>query len=1280
MIASENNYYIASGALYISPNVEGDARRIGVSLVSGSIVKVYVGSAIPFFNTGATGAYKSWMLRASNTYLGEVSFGKHLYIYLRIQEGSSYADLTFTVKTPTEYTLEGVAQNMKDENGEDVKDQDGNVVKTVTHYVRIGELNYDGGKYTLSYSLGNLDTDHYRENVKNAMSGMFEVVLSDKDGTTFLIRPLLPFVSLAAEGLISSLEGLVAPVVTLAGRAVNYILGTDDNAQSDSDSSVVSAGFLNGSWLRFIRSLFVRKDVETVEVMQGGLSMAKTLDVGEGATVDTLRVKHDASVEGNISTIGTDTALSHKTRGFVEGEMTGSGAGMWEENFYGNPVGHVETDFLSVRKSAFFRELTIEEVKHIGGEMILSQAASMNARVAGYDGTSWVFDTAGELSEATECPEGKDRTITYYRLFFDKEANGKTAYNEWRVGDQCRCWSAGGLGVGTSEMVRTTYYWRLVIAVHEAEGEETQHYIDVSNLTTKIKPNDDILEGPGCDVGCTVPQVNDSLALLGCRDRRYPSRTSAQVFSTAEANSPSRRYYHSIRSFSFANCAIETMEWDSVKSFPHWKVGDDRKYIDFSKEGLKIRASEIRFGVSDTDIETAIDDAKQAAMDYVSGELEGGFTVHSQTDAEAVKSRYPIPNNFDPDDNKVFPYLGTDKTNLPFWGKTPDDYTAALELEKNVGNYYLTKEGLLFCLLAEDGGYYWNVVADKYLIDAIKVAEEAKNRADQAIEVVANFSGDGKITVSEKIILKDTWEGVVVEYESLLDDYDYLKRNVEGFDDENVDDYNLLVGAYNALKRDMDIVLAKDTWNSSIDIKTKFESTPGKGDGADVYMTHWSNYRTHYGEIYYACSTGKFGFFTQTSEMTKLGNTFFERQSNGTYVVKEGGLVTTAETASIVAKQVKEDLDGRDIVTQAEVTASVEEGISNVRISAEQVELNGYMTINGAMRIDEEGNLFAHGGSFGGMQKHSTRVICSANYSQYGYMMNESREVSVTGKKELANEFILDLDKVGNNVMLYSYIDGTQNSLEPHLSDSRFAPMHPYICVMLPGYIGSDNIRYGWMGARDVYKSREYVGNKFVITSRSSSSVRVTGDILVDGEIESEVYLDPNHVYEFECVRTAFEKDRVDYDSVVWKLNSDIIAHIPLVDGKYYFITPFTHYSVELLTYYDLLDASMKYELKQEWTETKSVYMKFVRAAQDGASWLPGYQAAFNNLRKCLEEDEYEIQNEANTIEEVATMFDDDYVGYYTYVGEDSYLKQCFVGYYAIADRLSIKDGVTYYA
>lgn len=221
-------------------------------------------------------------------------------------------------------------------------------------------------------------------------------------------------------------------------------------------------------------------------------------------------------------------------------------------------------DFLEVRRKAIFNEITIQELKHIGGQIILSPAAMV-------------------CSDVEEKP---DR----YRCFFNREdKDGSVIFNEFVVGDQAI--------KQTFNLEETGYYWRLVIGI----GDD---YIDLSKKDA--------------DSGSDAPQPGDNIVQLG--NRTDIERQSAQILSAFGENSPSHIFYKGIDSYTLAEKEIVGTEYDKTENEPRFfcygsgHIGDkdmaasDSTYVSFSKgEGESKKSLKIKGKVTITGGSSGLD-------------------------------------------------------------------------------------------------------------------------------------------------------------------------------------------------------------------------------------------------------------------------------------------------------------------------------------------------------------------------------------------------------------------------------------------------------------------------------------------------------------------------------------------------------------------------------------------------------------------------------------------------------------------------------------------------
>ena len=204
----------------------------------------------------------------------------------------------------------------------------------------------------------------------------------------------------------------------------------------------------------------------------------------------------------------------------------------------------VEVDYLTVRKKATFTQLTIEELKSVGGSIILSPAAMECSRVEIVTLQQSDIDAITQSNKYLDSETGE--YVPYckagdivFRCYFTKEDEDGTAIiNQFVAGDQAKCQTFNASNIydytDTSDLSGNRYYWRLVVNT----GED---FIDLSQ--------DDK------DTGSDVPVLGDTIVQLG---HRYdPTRQAAQILSAYGTDAPSHRMYQGVGSTMYFASNVE---------------------------------------------------------------------------------------------------------------------------------------------------------------------------------------------------------------------------------------------------------------------------------------------------------------------------------------------------------------------------------------------------------------------------------------------------------------------------------------------------------------------------------------------------------------------------------------------------------------------------------------------------------------------------------------------------------------------------------------------------
>ncbi len=211
-------------------------------------------------------------------------------------------------------------------------------------------------------------------------------------------------------------------------------------------------------------------------------------------------LRKDAPDETNhlIKLLGGLWTDEIKSQDFSEGSL-GSGFSLRRDPKTGKS--YAEIDELFVRMKAVFRELVIEKLSHVGGEIILSPARMKCVRV----------EDDGDV----------------YRCYFDKTDGEREIKNEFQEGDLARC-QTFNIQEGTHQNASNTFYWRLV-----TRAEHNEDFIELSKKE--------------CAEGSGIPQAGDEIVQLG--NRSVEERQHAIVMSAYAKDAPSYKQYSGIRDF-----------------------------------------------------------------------------------------------------------------------------------------------------------------------------------------------------------------------------------------------------------------------------------------------------------------------------------------------------------------------------------------------------------------------------------------------------------------------------------------------------------------------------------------------------------------------------------------------------------------------------------------------------------------------------------------------------------------------------------------------------------
>lgn len=254
-------------------------------------------------------------------------------------------------------------------------------------------------------------------------------------------------------------------------------------------------------------------------------------------------VKIGKDKEYGFSGNGVVTANGFRTKNFEKGFVGAS--------IYKDETGTVaEVDYLNVRKKATFKEVEIQETRHIGGKLEL---------------------TAAECKcEVVESIKDTEDNVVAFKVYFRRySGENELITNKWQVGDQARC-DTFNLEQNKDGSQGNRYYWRLVTEVGtggyalDNKSMAEYHWIVLSNKESEtIILDGHTIQGTlGFDNGSSAPLNGDSIIQLGNRFGTA-GRTSAIELAGAGTDSPYIRQYENITSFELGDVDTQIKPGDN---------------------------------------------------------------------------------------------------------------------------------------------------------------------------------------------------------------------------------------------------------------------------------------------------------------------------------------------------------------------------------------------------------------------------------------------------------------------------------------------------------------------------------------------------------------------------------------------------------------------------------------------------------------------------------------------------------------------------------------------
>lgn len=254
-----------------------------------------------------------------------------------------------------------------------------------------------------------------------------------------------------------------------------------------------------------LRYFLSKKNPDTAEEL---IRFLKGITFGAGSADNPLGITADGT-----ATLKEVTLYELVSGAFKAGT---DGNGFRLGNYGNTEDSYLEVDRMLVRKAAEFVQLVIRELRHVGGEIVLTPASLKCTSVKMY--------SRGDIPWT----EGSSEPLDFYRCYFKQEQDGTEIDNQFAVGDLVRC-QTFNIKSGANSNVKNRYYWRRCVYV----GKD---FIDLS--------------ATNADNGSDAPQAGDEIVQLGNDSDK--TRQSALLLSSYGDDAPSFKMCQGISAYSLA--------------------------------------------------------------------------------------------------------------------------------------------------------------------------------------------------------------------------------------------------------------------------------------------------------------------------------------------------------------------------------------------------------------------------------------------------------------------------------------------------------------------------------------------------------------------------------------------------------------------------------------------------------------------------------------------------------------------------------------------------------
>lgn len=317
-------------------------------------------------------------------------------------------------------------------------------------------------------------------------------------------------------------------------------------------------------------------DIDGNADISGDANIDKSLDVTKN-----LLVGGDTNISGSAE-VGGDATIARQTTTKTAKVKESLEIGDYQEGDFGyggkmyvdeNGNSHIVVDHAVFRKKAEFNEITVKELKHVGGVIVLSAAAMIASRVEKVDG-GW------------KC------------YFKNTDSDGNRILNEFVVGDMVRCqtFNMGDSDATTRFLTLGETYIRVGDSLLTANSIPLNRYY--WRTLTEVGTDYIVMSETDCDpsVENDEPMVGDNIVLFG--SKASLKRQNVIILSAYGKDAPSRKVFQGINDYTLVDKLVygEYFDYTTNKSksvmYGDSYVGkrDESTYVKYTTEnGVEVK-------------------------------------------------------------------------------------------------------------------------------------------------------------------------------------------------------------------------------------------------------------------------------------------------------------------------------------------------------------------------------------------------------------------------------------------------------------------------------------------------------------------------------------------------------------------------------------------------------------------------------------------------------------------------------------------------------------------